>query len=60
MLPVFKEKSFLGLRSKPKVLIGFERKEEIAGYVACYTVETRSLLFLITDAIIGVWGTNKL
>jgi glutaredoxin 3 len=25
---VFKEKTFLGLRSKPKVLIGFERNEE--------------------------------
>lgn len=25
---VFKEKSFLGLRTKPKVLIGFERNEE--------------------------------
>lgn len=25
---VFKEKSFLGLISKPKVLIGFERNEE--------------------------------
>lgn len=32
---VFKEKSLLGLRSKPKVLIGFERnKEEIKELLA--------------------------